>query len=164
MLLLASVFGNSTCVFLLHCLPFSTLPTSVLSSALFWKDLFEVVPFPDLPAPPLRCSPGLCGPLVYVTAPWASSTFLFTSLQLASGLVSVSGFCFCVSPSLLGSTAFCFYLYLCLVPLCSVVSQSSKSSTSLVQCSLPVSPLPGSFIGPFCLASLFQTQFGHGLC
>lgn len=65
--------------------------------------LFDVVPFPDLSAPPLRCSPGFCCPLVYLTAPWASSTFLFTSLQLVSGLVSISGFHFCVSPSL-----FCF--------------------------------------------------------
>lgn len=113
------------------------------SGLLFSQGLFEVVPVPDLSAAPLRCSPGFCCPLVYLTAPWDSSTFLFTPLQLVSGLVSISGFRFCVSPSCFCSFASppCFYLYLCLVPLCSVVSQSSKSSTSLVWCSPPVFPI-----------------------
>lgn len=93
--------------------------------------LFEVVPFPDLSAPPLRCSPGFCCPWFTWQLPGPPPS---SCLPLYSWFLVLFLFLVFISVFRLPSFASppCFYLYLCLVPLCSVVSQSSKSSTSLV--------------------------------
>lgn len=65
-------------------------------------------------------------------------------------------------PLLLPHLAFIFIFvwFLCVLWSLKVPKAPLVWYSALHQCS----PLPGSFTGPFCLASLSQAQLGHGLC